>query len=69
LKKRKTSRYKKLTKHQTIRTNNKHPQIHHNQNKERILKAAKQIRQFLNKVKPIKIASDFSTQILKARRS
>jgi hypothetical protein len=34
------------------------------ENKERILKAAKEKRQVTNKGKPIRIAADFSTQIL-----
>jgi hypothetical protein len=38
------------------------------QNKERILKAAKEKRQVTYKGKPIRITADFSTQILNARR-
>jgi hypothetical protein len=37
------------------------------QNKERILKAAKEKRQVTYKAKPIKITTDFSTQILNAK--
>jgi hypothetical protein len=37
------------------------------QNKERILKAAKEKRQVTYKGKPIKITTDFSTQILNAK--
>jgi hypothetical protein len=39
------------------------------QNKERILKAAKEKRQVTYKDKPIRITADFSTQILNARKS
>jgi hypothetical protein len=39
------------------------------QNKERILKAAKEKRQVTYKGKPIRITADFSTQTPKARRS
>jgi hypothetical protein len=39
------------------------------QNKERILKAAKEKRQVTYKGKPIRITADFSAQILNTRRS
>jgi hypothetical protein len=39
------------------------------QNKERIVKAAKEKRQVTYKSKPIRITTDFSTQTLNARRS
>jgi hypothetical protein len=39
------------------------------QNKERILKVAKERRQVMYKGKPIRITADFSTQTLKTRRS
>jgi hypothetical protein len=38
------------------------------QNKERILKAAKEKRQVTYKGKPIRMTADFSTQTLNARR-
>jgi hypothetical protein len=39
------------------------------QNKERILKAAKEKRQVTYKCKPIRITADFSSQTLNTRRS
>jgi hypothetical protein len=39
------------------------------QNKERILKAAKEKTQVIYKGKPIRITADFSTQTINARRS
>jgi len=39
------------------------------QNKERILKAVREIGQVTHKVRPIKIKLDFSLETLKARRS
>jgi hypothetical protein len=52
---------------------NKHLQAYHKalniQNKERILKAAKEKRQVTNKGKPIRTAADFSRQTLNTRRS
>jgi hypothetical protein len=75
MRKRKTSRYKKLKKHYTIRTKKMNIPRHNIiktlniQNKERILKAAKQKRQVPNKVTPIKVAANFSAQTLNARRS
>jgi L-lactate utilization protein LutC len=56
-----------------IRTKTNHPQIYHNQtfniqNKERILKTAKEKRQVTYKGKPIRTTADFSTQTLNARR-
>jgi hypothetical protein len=39
------------------------------ENRERILKAAREKKQITYKGKPIKITADFSTETLKARRT
>jgi predicted nucleic acid binding AN1-type Zn finger protein len=73
LRKIRTSRYRKLKEHKTIKTKKKKTQANSRyiiiktlniQNKERILKAAKEKRQVTYKGKPIRITADFSTQTL-----
>jgi hypothetical protein len=75
LRKRITSRFRKLTEHQTIRTKKKNTPRHliikplNIQKKERMLKAAKEKRQVTYKSKPTGITTDFSAHTLNARRS
>jgi hypothetical protein len=72
--KRESSRCRKLTEHQTIKTKINIPRhilikTIRTENKERILKAAKEKRQVAYKGKPTRITADFSSQTLNAKRS
>jgi hypothetical protein len=76
--KRESPRCRKLTEHQTVRNKkdtHRPPPWHiiiktfSTQDKERILKAAKEKRQVTYKGKPIRITADFSNQTLNTRRS
>jgi hypothetical protein len=68
-------RYRKAPRHQTDLTKIKLPhdivsiKKKCTENKERILKTVREKKQITHKGKPIKITTDFSTEILKARRA